>query len=129
VTRIVADMLNHLHSDVGLGGSRGDVRNDIWTVTWRFGVKRIEDKARDNVFSIHNVTLAAKHRGRGYFTELLRHLDERPELGDRRIDWIYLEQVNYRLAGHLGRELAYKSDFGMVIDCWRRVTGQLEMKL
>ncbi|MBX5130762.1 hypothetical protein HJB53_30190 [Rhizobium lentis] len=127
--RIVQQMLNHLHSDLSFGGSRGDFRNDIWTVTWRLGVKRIEDKARDSVFSIHNVTLAAKYRRQGFFTELLRHLDERPELGGRRFDWIFLEQVNHRLAGHLGRELQYKSDFGMVIDCWRRVTGQLEMKL
>ncbi|AGC36160.1 hypothetical protein B7L88_gp128 [Rhizobium phage RHEph10] len=127
--RVVQRMLNDLHSDLGCGGSRGDFTNDIWTVTWRFGVKRIEDKARDNVFSIHNVTLAERHRGRGYFTDLLRRLDEHPELGGQRFDWIYLEQVNYRLAGHLERELHYKSEFGMVIDCWRRVTGQLEMKL
>ncbi|QIG69187.1 acyl-CoA synthetase protein [Rhizobium phage RHph_N1_15] len=127
--KITDEMLNDLASALATGASQGDIKNNRWKVTWRFGERRIEDKVRPNVLRIHHVELAERYRGRGYLTELLRRLDELPELGGRRFSWIYFDQVNFRLANHLVRELHYRSETGMVIDCWRQVTGQLEMKL
>ncbi|QIG75726.1 hypothetical protein EVC20_155 [Rhizobium phage RHph_Y2_17_1] len=127
--KIADEMLNDLAIALATGASQGDIMNRRWKVTWRFGERRIEDKVRANVLRIHHVELSEHSRGRGYLTELLRHLDEFPELGGRRFSWIYFDQVNFRLANHLVRELQYRSETGMVIDCWRRVTGQLEMKL
>ncbi len=125
----VAKMLRDLEESVSLDGFHGDLSAGNWAITWRFGERRIDDRARENVFTIRDVHIVMPHRGRGYFTELLRHLDEKPRLGELSFDWIYIEQCHFRLAAHLERELLYKSEFGMVIDCWRRVTGQLEMKL
>lgn len=122
-------MLDELNGSMAGGRSRGDIRTSNWALSWRFGARRIEDKARDNVFVVNSVLLAETHRRRGYMTSLLRHLDEYPELDGRRVEWIYFEQVNWRFANHLERTLHYSSDFGMVIDCWRRTTGQLELKL
>ncbi|WP_276122670.1 hypothetical protein [Pararhizobium qamdonense] len=127
--KLTKSLLLDLHKSIATNGQRGEFSNDRWTLTWRFGTRRIENAAREGVFSIHNITLAGQSRGQGYLTELLRHIDECPHLGGRRFGWVYLEQVNFRLAGHLGRELQYKADHGLVIDCWRQVTGQLEMKL
>ncbi|OCP21954.1 MULTISPECIES: hypothetical protein [unclassified Ensifer] len=127
--QVPIDMLCDLHAALSSGGSRGDIRNARWMLTWRTHDRRIEHKVRAGVLTIHNIELRAKHRGRGYLTELLRHLDEVPEIADRRFEWIYFEQVNFRLSNHLLRELNYRSEAGLVIDCWRRVTGQLEMKL
>ncbi|TDW20464.1 hypothetical protein EV128_12594 [Rhizobium azibense] len=122
-------MLDDLSQALSSGGSHGDFTNERWAVSWRFGERRIEDKVRDRVLKFHSVHVFPKFRNQGFFTEVLAFLDERPTLGGREFDWIYLEQVNFRLAGHLERKLHYSSDFGLVIDCWRRVTGQLEMNL
>lgn len=122
-------MLLDLHQSVSTGGSRGSFTNSRWMLAWRFDERRIEDQVREDVFIIQSVHVQIRHRGRGHLTELLKHLTEYPAIGHRRIDWIYLEQVNFRFANHLERELSFKSDFGLVIDCWRQVTGQLEMKL
>jgi GNAT superfamily N-acetyltransferase len=122
-------MLKDLNHSMTHPSAHGFVNNRIWSVEWRFGVKRIEDKARDNVFSIATIEIHGASRGRGNLTALLRHLIEYPELAGHRIDWLYFEQCRYRLANHLVRELHFHADHGLVIDAWRRVTGQLEMSL
>ncbi len=122
-------MLLDLQDAIAAGGSHGDLETTLWKAAWRTTDRRIEDKVRENVLTFHHVEIAQQHRGKGHFTELLRHLDEHPVLAGRSIAWIYLEQCHFRLATHLERELLYQSDFGVVIDCWRRVTGQLEMRL
>lgn len=122
-------ILNELNASMAGGASRGTIAKTNWALSWRFGDRRIEDKLRENVLVVKSVHLAVKHRRRGYMTRLLRHLDEYPVLDGRRVDWIYFEQVNWRFANHLERDLRYRSDFGMVIDCWRRTTGQLELTL
>jgi GNAT superfamily N-acetyltransferase len=123
------DMLMDLHAAVAKDETRGDISTPVWDLSWRAHDRRIEDKVRANVFTIHSIHIKRPYRGKGHFTELLKHLDFAPEIGLRRFEWIYMEQVNFRLAGHLERVLHYNSDFGMIIDCWRRVTGQAEMNL
>jgi len=116
---------------LSLAGSHagGAIQNRFWNLHWRYGVKRIEDKARDNVLSIANVTLDEKIRGRGKFTELVTHLVEHPDFAGRQIDWIYIEQCRFRLGEHLRRELDFTIQDGMVIDAWRRTTSQMELGL
>lgn len=97
-------------------------------LTWRYDERRIEDKRRDHVFTIHDITIAAEFTGRGIFTSIMQRLTTQPQLA-RRIDWVYLEQVNWRLANHLQDKLGFKADVGIVIDCWRPVSSQMELGL
>ncbi len=108
--------------------SQGDIVSHPIRLTWRYGERRIEDRRRDHVFTIHNITIAAELTGQGIFTSIMQRLATQPQLA-RRIDWIYLEQVNFRLANHLQDKLGFKADNGMVIDCWRMVDSQMELGL
>ena len=126
---ISIEMLGDLRVSIAAGGSRGDFQNKCWALTWRMGERRIDHKVRPDVFKIYSVHVMPAYRGRGLMTDLLRKIIEQPQVLGSRVRWIYLEQVNFRFANHLQRELHFDADFGMVIDCWREATGQMEMRL
>jgi hypothetical protein len=122
-------LIKDLTFSLACGHDEGYIRNQAWSLHWRLKVRRIEDKARDNVFSIATIALRENLCGRGHFTALIRHLVEHPTIAGRSLDWLYIEQCRFRLGEHLRRELGFKIDDGMVIDAWRRTTSQMELGL
>lgn len=62
-------------------------------------------------------------------TEVIQNIIDTRQVGGRTVEWIYFEQCRFRLANHLHAALGFTTDFGMVIDAWRRTGNQLELSL
>lgn len=124
-----AQLIKDLTFSLQSGREEGHIANAVWKLHWRLKTKRIEDKARDNVFSIASIELRDNLCGCGHFTALIRHLVEHPSIAGRSLDWIYVEQCRFRLGEHLRRELGFKIDDGMVIDAYRQTTLQMDLAL
>jgi hypothetical protein len=103
--------------------------NGVWTVDARYGFRRIENVAREHVLSIANVTVAKPLRGMGSLTEFLDRVLDDPRLFLKPVDWIYFEQVQYRLGNHLIDRHGFTAERGLVTDAWRRVTPQLALAI
>jgi hypothetical protein len=93
--------------------------------SWRMGDRRIEGKLRDNALVIKDLLLSGDPE---HFIASLRSIIEYGRVGEQRIDWIYVEQINFRVANRLVAELQFRVEPGITVDCWRQADG-LELPL